>query len=143
MANTFTPRQGYKGKITYKGEDLKFYDSPDIAGVERDAIPVTALQDGKAPFRSIIPGLYGNMIVSGRIPLDLSNDGVTGVLTDMNAGASGSLCVYGITGATTLLTGAAYPTRANPTIDMEGVQSLDVAIQYSAKVTGSLTSGAT
>lgn len=142
MANTFTPRQGYKGKITYKGNDLHFYDTPSIAGVERDAIKVTALQDGKAPFRSIIPGLFGNMIVSGKIPLDLTNDGVTGILTDFNAGASGSLCVYGITGSTVLLTGSAYVTSANPAMDMEGVQSLDVAIQYSAKVTGALTSGA-
>jgi hypothetical protein len=142
MADTFTPRQGYKSRITYKGEDLKFYESPDIAGIERDAIPVTALQDGFAPFRSVIPGLYGNIQVSGQIPLDLTNDGVTGILNDFNAGTTGSLCVYGITGSTQLLTGAAFPLRARPILDMEGKQALDVMLQYSGQVTGALCSGA-
>jgi len=144
MGSTFTPRQGYQGKITFNGATVQFINVPTISGVERTPIEVTALYDGSAPFRSWVPGMYGFIEISGQIALDTDNDAVTGTLNVFNAGTTGtSLAVYPTGSATPLLTGSAGVPKATPIIDKEGVQLLDVTYRYCGSVTGTLCAGAT
>jgi hypothetical protein len=144
MGTTFTARQGYKGRVAIDGDVLQFIGVPTIAGVERNAIDITALGDGFAPFPSFHPGMYGPMSVSGQIAYDSANDGCAEVLAHFPAASTAELVLRASANATgtVLLTGSCRVIKCTPIFDKADITKLDVTCQWTGTMTGALCAGA-
>lgn len=144
MGTTFTARQGYKQRVHIDGDSLQFIGTPTIAGLERNAIEITALGDGFAPFRSFTPGLYGAVTLSGQIAYDASNDACAECLAHFKAATTAGVALRSSSNATgtVYLTGTARVTKFMPTFDKENIILADVTLQWTGTLTGTLCSGA-
>lgn len=139
MGATVTPKQGYKGLLTYGADTVHCLGEITVEGLDHLLDDMSALGDTIVPFRSFTPGPMdgGGVRISPTVLFDAANDGVTEILTHKIAGTTDTLILLDELAGTTLLSGNAYANYRFRT-GIEGQQQLDVTFTYSGALTGSL-----